>query len=165
VAFITRSDENGNRSAGVLKAGTGGSYRCQSGRSVKRRPTLSLTIGLEHESGWIIFLQYANPLGLLPGNRSRSGIHDQLVCLGTLPSIWRSQGVSEHALLLIPIGFAGILRQISAGGQTCSDPADFLYIIYQAGWPTSVVPPLRSSWVLAAMTEFPVHRSAKSQDA
>ncbi len=70
------------------------------------------------------------------------------VCLGMIYLAIRK---GFEPLLLIPIGFAGILANLPVAGM--ADPGGLLYIIYQAGLPTTLFPLLIFMGV-GAMTDF-----------
>lgn len=71
-----------------------------------------------------------------------------LVCLGMIYLAIRK---GFEPLLLIPIGFAGILANLPVAGM--ADPGGLLYLIYQAGLPTTLFPLLIFMGV-GAMTDF-----------
>lgn len=71
-----------------------------------------------------------------------------LVCLGMIYLAIRK---GFEPLLLIPIGFAGILANLPVAGM--AEPGGLLYLIYQAGLPTTLFPLLIFMGV-GAMTDF-----------
>lgn len=71
-----------------------------------------------------------------------------LVCLGMIYLAIRK---GFEPLLLIPIGFGGILANLPVAGM--ADPGGLLYLIYQAGLPTTLFPLLIFMGV-GAMTDF-----------
>ncbi|WP_022963263.1 sodium ion-translocating decarboxylase subunit beta [Halopseudomonas pelagia] len=71
-----------------------------------------------------------------------------LVCLGMIFLAIRK---GFEPLLLIPIGFGGILANLPVAGM--ADPGGLLYLIYQAGLPTTLFPLLIFMGV-GAMTDF-----------
>ncbi|HSP30479.1 MAG TPA: sodium ion-translocating decarboxylase subunit beta, partial [Halomonas sp.] len=71
-----------------------------------------------------------------------------LVCLGMIYLAIRK---GFEPLLLIPIGFAGILANLPVAGM--AEPGGLLYMIYQAGLPTTLFPLLIFMGV-GAMTDF-----------
>ncbi|WP_373186046.1 sodium ion-translocating decarboxylase subunit beta [Halopseudomonas sp.] len=71
-----------------------------------------------------------------------------LICLGMIYLAIRK---GFEPLLLIPIGFGGILANLPVAGM--ADPGGLLYMIYQVGLPTTVFPLLIFMGV-GAMTDF-----------
>lgn len=71
-----------------------------------------------------------------------------LVCLGMIFLAIRK---GFEPLLLVPIGFGGILANLPVAGM--ADPGGLLYLIYEAGLPTTLFPLLIFMGV-GAMTDF-----------
>jgi oxaloacetate decarboxylase beta subunit len=71
-----------------------------------------------------------------------------LVCMGMIYLAIRK---GFEPLLLIPIGFGGILANLPVAGM--ADPGGLLYMIYQVGLPTTIFPLLIFMGV-GAMTDF-----------